>query len=104
MIGKMHINSGELKALLGSFSATLTMTAQSAYAQAMPWETPLQKLLQSLSGPTARAIIVGAIVIAGLALCIGEAGSFFRKAMAAVFGGAVAIGAASWAPTLFGNW
>jgi type IV secretion system protein VirB2 len=80
------------------------MKAQSAYAQTMPWETPLQNILRSLSGPTARAIIVGAIVIAGLALCIGEAGSFFRKAMAAVFGGAVAIGAASWAPTLFGNW
>ena len=79
-----------------------TFSAQNAYAQAMPWESPLRQLLASLQGPTAQAIIIGAIVIAGLALCIGEAGSFFRRAMAATFGGAVAIGASTWAPVLFG--
>jgi type IV secretion system protein VirB2 len=76
--------------------------ASEAHAQAMPWENPLRQLLASLQGPTAQAIIIGAIVIAGLALCVGEAGSFFRRAMAATFGGAVAIGASTWAPVLFG--
>lgn len=79
-----------------------SLSAQSAFAQAMPWENPLRQLLTSLQGPTAQAIIIGAIVIAGLALCVGEAGSFFRRSMAAVFGGAIAIGATTWAPTLFG--
>jgi type IV secretory pathway VirB2 component (pilin) len=78
------------------------LIAKDAHAQAMPWESPLRQLLASLQGPTAQAIIIGAIVIAGLALCIGEAGSFFRRAMAATFGGAVAIGASTWAPVLFG--
>ena len=73
-----------------------------AFAQTMPWESPLKQLLSSLQGPTAQAIIIGAIIIAGLALCVGEAGSFFRRSMAAVFGGAVAVGATTWAPTLFG--
>jgi type IV secretion system protein VirB2 len=81
--------------------AYLTVTTE-AHAQAMPWENPLRQLLASLQGPTAQAIIIGAIVIAGLALCVGEAGSFFRRAMAATFGGAVAIGASTWAPVLFG--
>lgn len=73
-----------------------------AFAQTMPWESPLRQLLNSLQGPTAQIIIIMAIVIAGLAFCIGEAGSFFRRCSAAVFGGAIAIGASSWAPTLFG--
>ena len=81
---------------------TSSLTARDALAQGMPWESPLQQLLESLQGPTAQAIIIAAIIIAGLALCVGEAGSFFRRSMAAVFGGAIAIGATTWAPTLFG--
>ena len=88
-------------AITGFSLAYLTVTTE-AHAQAMPWENPLRQLLASLQGPTAQAIIIGAIVIAGLALCVGEAGSFFRRAMAATFGGAVAIGASTWAPVLFG--
>lgn len=85
-----------------ALALTTTFIAHKAHAQAMPWESPLRQLLASLQGPTAQAIIIGAIVIAGLALCVGEAGSFFRRAMAATFGGAVAIGASTWAPVLFG--
>ena len=87
----------EIGAIVGSL-----VTPSFAMAQSMPWESPLQQLLASLQGPTAQAIIIAAIIIAGLALCIGEAGSFFRRAMAAVFGGAIAVGASTWVPTLFG--
>lgn len=90
------------KSVATALTFTAMLSAQNAHAQAMPWESPLRQLLASLQGPTAQAIIIGAIVIAGLALCIGEAGSFFRRAMAATFGGAVAIGASTWAPVLFG--
>ena len=84
-------------------AALITLLYSSdAFAQTMPWESPLRQLLGSLQGPTAQIIIIMAIVIAGLAFCIGEAGSFFRRCSAAVFGGAIAIGASSWAPTLFG--
>ena len=80
----------------------LVILPTNAFAQTMPWENPLRQLLNSLQGPTAQIIIIMAIVIAGLAFCVGEAGSFFRRCSAAVFGGAIAIGASSWAPTLFG--
>jgi type IV secretion system protein VirB2 len=90
------------RSLVIALATTTSLIARNAHAQAMPWESPLRQLLASLQGPTAQAIIIGAIVIAGLALCIGEAGSFFRRAMAATFGGAVAIGASTWAPVLFG--
>lgn len=92
----------EITSFIKGIAVVAAFSAQPAFAQAMPWENPLQQLLASLQGPTAQTIIVGAIIIAGLALCVGEAGSFFRRAMSAVFGGAVAIGAATWAPTLFG--
>jgi len=82
--------------------ASVLVIPNNAYAQTMPWESPLRQLLNSLQGPTAQIIIIMAIVIAGLAFCIGEAGSFFRRCSAAVFGGAIAIGASTWAPTLFG--
>jgi type IV secretion system protein TrbC len=83
-------------------STVLVIAPANAFAQIMPWENPLRQLLSSLQGPTAQIIIIMAIVIAGLAFCVGEAGSFFRRCSAAVFGGAIAIGASSWAPTLFG--
>lgn len=89
---------------IAAFSAALMTVLYSApaYAQTMPWESPLRKLLASLQGPTAQIIIILAIIIAGLAFAIGEAGSFFRRCAAAVFGGAIAIGASAWAPTFFG--
>ncbi|HMO18734.1 MAG TPA: TrbC/VirB2 family protein [Oligoflexia bacterium] len=101
----MNEKTAALKYIKSAFLGILTavvIVPTSAYAQIMPWENPLRQLLNSLQGPTAQIIIIMAIVIAGLAFCVGEAGSFFRRCSAAVFGGAIAIGASSWAPTLFG--
>ena len=50
-------------------------SALNAYAQPIPWKSPLRQLLASLQGPAAQAINFGAIVIAGLALCVSEAAS-----------------------------
>ena len=72
-----------------------------AHAQ-MPLESGLQTILSSLQGPTARYVITISIVLLGLAFCTGESGGFFRKCTAALFGGAVAVGAASFAATVFG--
>lgn len=94
--------SKSCQSLVAIGSLTTALLPSLAYAQAMPWESPLQQLLASLQGPTAQALIVMAIIAAGLAFCFGEAGSFFRRAAAVVFGGSVAIGASTWAPSLFG--
>ena len=95
------IQRQEKSALFLGMIITALSVPPAAFA-AMPWESPLKQILDSLQGTTAQTIIIMAIVIAGLAFCIGEAGSFFRRCAAAVFGGAIAIGATSWAPTLFG--
>lgn len=73
-----------------------------ALAQAMPWESPLRQLLQSFQTTTAQILIIMAIIGAALAFAFGEAGSIFRRAAGIVFGGAIAIGASTWAPALFG--
>ena len=99
-IQKLTLN--EVKATVIGGLAIWASIPSSAFAAGMPWENPLKQILASLQGTTAQTIIIMAIVIAGLAFCVGEAGSFFRRCSAAVFGGAIAIGASSWAPTLFG--
>jgi type IV secretion system protein VirB2 len=43
-----------------------------------------------------------AIVIAGLAMAMGEGGGFFRKAAGIVFGIAIAFAATQWGMTFFG--
>jgi len=60
---------------------------------AMPWDTPLQNLLDNLQGTVARVLITIAIVLTGLIFAFGEAGSGFRKVFGIAFGGALALGA-----------
>ena len=70
-------------------------------AAAMPWETPIQKIVDSISGPIAKLIGVVVIVIAGLGLAIGESGSGVRKLFQVVLGLGIAFSAASIISTLF---
>lgn len=100
-MNRVMLNKNAKHAAAIIFAAALALP-QTVFAQAMPWENPLRQILASLQGPTAQIVIILAIIIAGLAFAVGEAGSFFRRAAAAVMGGAIAIGASAWAPTLFG--
>ena len=59
----------------------------------MPWDTPLNNLLNNLQGTVARIAITIAIVLTGLIFAFGEAGSGLRKVMSIAFGGALALGA-----------
>lgn len=53
--------------------------------QALPWEAPLTKLQQSLSGPVAGAIAVIALVAIGVVLVFGgEWNEFARRSVYAV--------------------
>lgn len=68
-----------------------TLAAQAA----MPWETPLQTLLSSLTGPTARIIAGIAFFVAGAALLfLGLEGGAKRFA-SGILGLAVMLGAAN---------
>jgi type IV secretion system protein VirB2 len=68
---------------------------------AMPWETPLQSIADSITGPVAKAIGVLAIAITGLGMAFSEGGSWVRRGLSIVFGLAIAFTASSFALTFF---
>lgn len=55
----------------------------------MPWEGPLQRILDSLSGPTAKILATSAVIITGLMLAFGEHGQGARKIVGIAFGCAI---------------
>jgi type IV secretory pathway VirB2 component (pilin) len=84
--------------------ALSVLYAPAAYASGtgMPWETPLQNVLDSVTGPVAKAAGIIAIVLAGLGFAFGESGGLMRKVMGIIFGIAIAFAAAQWGMTFFG--
>jgi type IV secretory pathway VirB2 component (pilin) len=63
-----------------------------AFAQALPWESPLTKLQTSLTGPVARAIGVIALAAAGGMLAFGgELGDFTKRILMVVLALSVLI-------------
>ncbi|MCY4329363.1 MAG: TrbC/VirB2 family protein [Endozoicomonadaceae bacterium] len=70
-------------------------------AGGMPWEGPLEKVVDSLTGPVAKMVGVVIIVIAGLGIAMGEAGSGVRKLFQVVLGLGIAFSAASIITSVF---
>jgi type IV secretion system protein VirB2 len=68
----------------------------------LPWEGPLQKILDSLTGPVAKVLGVVCIVIAGFGIAFGEAGGGMRRIFQIVLGLSIAFTASSLVVTLFG--
>jgi len=68
---------------------------------AMPWETPLQTIQDSLAGPVAKAVGIIAIVITGLGFAFSEGGSTLRKGIGIVFGLAIAFTATTFISSFF---
>ena len=67
----------------------------------MPWEAPLQSVLDSVQGPVARIIAVIVIISTGLALAFGDTSGGFRKLIQIVFGLSIAFAASSFFLTFF---
>jgi len=68
----------------------------------MPWETPLNSFLTSLTGPVAKIVGVAAVVIAGLGIAFSEGGSGMRKIVTVAFGLTIAFSATTFFLPLFG--
>lgn len=61
----------------------------------MPWEAPLQSILDSVQGPVAKIIAVIIIVVTGLTLAFGDTSGGFRRLIQIVFGLSIAFAASS---------
>src|SRR5262245_8962176 len=74
----------------GLFAATaacgLTM-ANPAFAggAGMPWEGPLQQIVESVTGPVVQAAAVVAVVIFGAGIAMSESGSGMRRGLGILF-------------------
>ncbi len=75
-------------------------TAQAA-GSSMPWEGPLQAILESIQGPVAKIIAVIIIISTGLALAFGDMSGGFRKLIQIVFGLSIAFAASSFFLSFF---
>ena len=81
----------------------MLIVSNAAFADdALPWESPLQKILESLTGPVARILGVIAIVIAGFGIAFGEAGSGVRRLFQVILGLSIVYSAAALIMNLFG--
>jgi type IV secretory pathway VirB2 component (pilin) len=83
--------------------AFLLLPAQAmAAGSGMPWEAPLQKVLDSVQGPVAKIIAVIVIITTGLTLAFGEGwGGGFRRLIQIVFGLSIAFAASSFFLSFF---
>lgn len=88
-------------AATGLMVAAITSPALAGSSD-MPWETPLQKVLNSVTGPVAKIIGVCIIVGFGLGLASSEGGGAIRKGLGILFGISIAFAAAQWGLTFFG--
>ncbi|KND59163.1 Conjugative transfer protein TrbC [Candidatus Burkholderia verschuerenii] len=84
-----------------ALAAGLTTAAQAA-GSSMPWESPLQSILESIQGPVAKIIAVIIIISTGLALAFGDTSGGFRKLLQIVFGLSIAFAASSFFLSFFG--
>jgi type IV secretion system protein VirB2 len=88
---------------LVALAALLLAIAVPAHAAGsnMPWEAPLQSVLDSIQGPVARIIAVIIIIATGLTLAFGDTSGGFRKLVQIVFGLSIAFAASSFFLTFF---
>ncbi len=84
-------------------AATIVVLTSPAFAAGsnMPWEAPLQSILESIQGPVARIVAVIIIIVTGLSLAFGETSGGFRRLVQIVFGLSIAFAATSFFLTFF---
>jgi type IV secretion system protein VirB2 len=98
LLGTTALNSSLAVSALG---AILIPAAAMASGSGMPWEEPLQQILESVQGPVAKIVAVIIIITTGLALAFGETSGGFRKLIQIVFGLSIAFAASSFFLSFF---
>jgi type IV secretory pathway VirB2 component (pilin) len=76
-------------------------TSALAAGSNMPWEQPLQQILQSIEGPVAKIMAVIIIIVTGLTLAFGDTSGGFRRLVQIVFGLSIAFAASSFFLSFF---
>jgi type IV secretion system protein TrbC len=95
---------GKIATLAIGTTLAVSLMASPAFAggSGMPWEGPLQQVVDSFTGPVAQAGGVIAVTIFGLGVAFSESGSGLRRGVSILFGVAIAFAAASFFMGFFG--
>ena len=88
-------------ALLSGFVALAISSPARAAGSSMPWEAPLQSILESIQGPVAKIMAVIIIIATGLTLAFGDTAGGFRRLIQIVFGLSIAFAASSFFLSFF---
>ncbi|RAZ72877.1 TrbC/VirB2 family protein [Mesorhizobium atlanticum] len=87
---------------LSSIALAVFLTGQAhAAGSGMPWEQPLQQILESVQGPVAKIVAVIIIITTGLTLAFGDTAGGFRRLIQIVFGLSIAFAASSFFLSFF---
>ena len=85
-----------------SYVSLFMTPAAHASGSSMPWEAPLQSILQSIEGPVAKIIaVIIIIIVTGLTLAFGDTSGGFRRLIQIVFGLSIAFAASSFFLSFF---
>jgi len=76
--------------------------AAGAGGQPMPWETPLNAVLTSFTGPVAQALCILSIVVLGFSFAFSEGGGGLRRILGVLLGVSIAVTATSFGVAFFG--
>jgi type IV secretion system protein VirB2 len=85
----------------GVVLALLTVAPAHAAGSGMPWEAPLERILESVQGPVAKIVAVIIITVTGISLAFGDTSGGFRKMVQVVFGLSIAFAASSFFLSFF---
>jgi len=97
-----HLSGRAFRILAGATIAAFVLPGTAcASGTGMPWEAPLQQILDSVQGPVAKIVAVIIIVITGLTLAFGESSGGFRHLIQIVFGLSIAFAASSFFLSFF---
>ncbi len=83
------------------FVAAVVAAPAHAGGSSMPWEAPLQSILESIEGPVAKIVAVIIIIVTGLSLAFGDTSGGFRRLVQIVFGLSIAFAASSFFLSFF---
>jgi len=94
---------GHRRIVLAGISAVQILASVPAWAAGsnMPWEQPLNQILQSVEGPVAKIMAVIIIIVTGLTLAFGDTSGGFRRLIQIVFGLSIAFAASSFFLSFF---
>ena len=90
--------------LFGAMMTCGLMMAGPALAggSGMPWEGPIQQVVQSITGPVVQAAAVISVVLFGAGVAMSESGSSMRRALGILFGLTIAFAASTFFLDFFG--